>query len=122
MHLFDARVHGVRAEAGKLIYDVDVNGQKSAPWTYRVFPRREDIWGMNIHTTGEERDSIMRAILAYDAGHPADSTAAFATAKSQVISLQASATCLRCAKSRVDPGRGKPATCVECGARYELSP
>jgi hypothetical protein len=122
MALFNARVHGMRAEAGKVIYDVDVDGEKSSPWTYRQFPRREDLWGLNIHTTGEERDRIMAAITDYHAGNPTEKDATFAAARGQVIPLQTSATCLRCAKATVTVDRAKRTTCSECGASYSLAP
>ena len=54
MAIFIARVDSMRAEAGKVVYDVDVGGQKSSPWTYRQLRRREDLWGLNIHTTDED--------------------------------------------------------------------
>ena len=121
MALFNARVHGMRAEAGKVVYDVDVDGQKSSPWTYRQFPRREDLWGLNIHTTGEERDHIMAAITDYNAGNPTEKGAVFEAARAQVIPLQANATCLRCAKTTVTVDRLKRTTCSECGASYALA-
>jgi hypothetical protein len=119
--MFNARVHGVRAEAGKLIYDVDVDGQKSSPWTYREFPRREDMWGLNIHTTGEERDNIVDAIVDYQAGNPDAKRVAFEAAKAQVIPLQANALCLRCAKTSIAVTSSHAATCGECGAKYALA-
>jgi hypothetical protein len=119
--MFNARVHGVRAEAGKLIYDVDVDGQKSWAWTYRESPRREDIWGLNIHTTGEERDSIMNAIVAYGVSNSDVKRAAFDTAKAQVISLQANALCLRCAKTAIALSAAHGTTCSQCGAKYALA-
>lgn len=122
MDIFNARVHGMRAEAGKVVYDVNVDGQKSSPWTYRPDPRREDLWGLNIHTTGEEMDCIMAAITNYHAGHPTEMDAVLKAAKGQVIPLQASATCLRCAKATVAVEREKLTTCTECGASYALSP
>jgi len=112
----------MRAEAGRVVYDVDVDGQKSSPWTYRPSPRREDLWGLNIHTTGEERDRIMAAISDYDAGHPTERDAAFEAAKAQVIPLQANTTCLRCAKATVIVDRAKRTTCSACGASYALAP
>jgi ribosomal protein S27AE len=122
MPLFNARVHGMRAEAGKVVYDVDVDGQKSSPWTYRPFPKREDLWGLNIHTSGEERDRIMKAITDYHASHPSESAATFEAAKAQVIPLQANTTCLRCGKATVSVERAKRTTCSACGASYALSP
>ena len=122
MDIFNARVHGMRAEAGKVVYDVDVDGQKSSPWTYRPFPRREDLWGLNIHTTAEEMDCIVAAITNYHAGNPTEADTAFEAAKGQVIPLQASATCLRCAKATVTVDRAEVTTCSECGASYALAP
>ncbi|HEY1535503.1 MAG TPA: hypothetical protein VGF76_15890 [Polyangiaceae bacterium] len=122
MPIFNARVDGMRAEAGRVVYDVDVDGQKSAPWSYRRFPRREDLWGLNIHTTGEERDCIMTAITDYHASHASEWDAAFEAAKAQVIPLQANATCLRCGKATVTVERAKRTTCSACGASYALSP
>ncbi len=122
MALFNATVHGMRAEAGKVVYDVDVDGQKSSPWTYRQVPRREDLWGLNIHTTGEERDRVMAAITEYHASNSAEKDATFAAATAQVIPLQASATCLRCAKATVTVARAKRTTCGACGASYSLAP
>jgi ribosomal protein S27AE len=121
MAIFNARVHGMRAEAGKVVYDVDVDGQKSSPWTYRQFPRREDLWGLNIHTTGEERDCIMAAISDYHTANPTEKDAAFDAAKAQVILLEANATCLRCAKATVTVDRAKRTTCSACGASYALA-
>ncbi len=121
MSMFNARVHGVRAEAGKLIYEVDVDGQKSSPWTYREFPRREDMWGLNIHTTGEERDTIMSAIVDYQAENAALKRAAFEAAKNQVIPLQANTICLRCAKTSISVTAAHPTHCTECGAKYALA-
>jgi hypothetical protein len=121
MALFNARVHGMRAEAGKVVYDVDVDGQKSSPWTYRQFPRREDLWGLNIHTTGEERDCIMAAITNYHASNQTEKDSTFAAAKAQVIPLQASVTCLRCAKATVTVDRAKRTSCSACGASYALA-
>jgi hypothetical protein len=122
MPLFNATVHGLRAEAGKVVYDVDVDGQKSSPWTYRQFPRTEDLWGLNIHTSGEERDRIMAAISDYHAENPAAKDATFAAAVAQAIPLQASATCFRCAKATVTVDRAKRTTCSACGASYALAP
>jgi len=121
MALFNARVHGMRAEAGKVVYDVDVDGQKSSPWTYRPFPRREDLWGLNIHTSAEERDCIMAAITDYNTRNPAEKEAVFGAATAQVIPLQANATCLRCAKATVTVDRAKRTTCSACGASYALA-
>jgi hypothetical protein len=121
MPLFNARVDGMRAEAGRVVYDVDVDGQKSSPWTYRPLPQRDDLWGLNIHTTGEERDRIMAAITQYHAAHPGEKDAAFAAARAQIIPLQASVTCLRCAKATVTVDRAKPTTCSACGASYALA-
>lgn len=112
----------MRAEAGRVVYDVDVGGQKSSPWTYRQSPGREDLWGLNIHTTGEERDRIMAAISDYHAAHPTEKDAAFEAAKAQVILLQASATCLRCGKATVTVERAKRTTCSACGASYAFNP
>jgi ribosomal protein S27AE len=122
MAIFNARVDGMRAEAGRVVYDVDVDGQKSSPWTYRPITQREDLWGLNIHTTAEERDCIMAAIIQYNAGHPSEKDAAFEAAKAQVIPLQANATCLRCGKATVSVERSKRTTCSACGANYALSP
>ena len=121
MSLFNARVHGMRAEAGKVIFDVDVDGQKSSPFTYRESPRREDLWDLNIHTTGEERDTIMDAIEDYQIANPAQKTASFAAARHQLIEVQAGALCLRCAKQVVAVEPGKVSVCVGCGARYTLA-
>jgi hypothetical protein len=121
MALFNATIHGMRAEAGRVVYDVDVDGQKSSPWTYRQFPRRDDLWGLNIHTTGEERDCIMAAITDYNTGNPREKEAAFEAARAQVIPLQANATCLRCAKATVTVDRVRRTTCSECGASYALA-
>ena len=122
MALFNATVHGMRAEAGKVVYDVDVDGQKSSPWTYRQFPQREDLWGLNIHTTGEERDRIMAAISDYHAENPTLKEAVFEAAKAQVIPLQGSSTCLRCRQAPVTVDRTKRTQCGECGASYSLAP
>jgi hypothetical protein len=122
MGIFNARVHGTRADAGKVVYDVDVDGQKSSPWTYRPFPRREDLWGLNIHTTGEERDCIIAAIANYHACNPTEKDVAFEAARAQAIPLQAGATCLRCAKATVTVDQAKLTTCSECGASYALAP
>jgi hypothetical protein len=121
MPLFHARVHGVRAEAGKLIHDVDVDGQKSSPWTYREFPRRDDLWGLNIHTSGEERDCIMAAIVDYHTANPLEKAAALAAARDQVIALQANAKCVRCAKSIITVEHAQLTSCLECGARYAFA-
>jgi len=121
MALFNATVHGLRAEAGKVIYDVDVDGERSSPWTYRRSPRSADLWGLNIHTTGEERDRIMAAISDYHARNPTETDAVFAAATAQVIPLQTSATCLRCAKAIVTVDGAKPTTCSQCGASYSLA-
>jgi ribosomal protein S27AE len=121
MPLFHARVHGVRAEAGKLIHDVDVDGQKSSPWTYREFPRREDLWGLNIHTSGEEGDCIMAAIVDYHTANPLEKAAALAAARDQVIALQANAKCVRCAKSIITVEHAQLTSCRECGARYAFA-
>jgi ribosomal protein S27AE len=121
MAIFNARVHGMRAEAGRVVYDVDVDGQKSSPWAYRASPRREDLWGLNIHTTDEERDRIMAAISDYHAAHPSEKEAAFEAAKAQVIPLEANATCLRCGKAIVTVDRAKRTSCTACGASYALA-
>ena len=112
----------MRAEAGKVIYDVDVDGQKSSPFTYRQFPLREDLWALNIHTSGEERDCIMAAINDYHAHHPIEKDATFAVARGQSIPLQAGTTCLRCTKAAVTVERAKSTRCAECGASYVLAP
>ncbi len=122
MPIFNALVHGMRADAGKVIYDVEVDGQKSSPFTYRQFPVREDLWALNIHTTGEERDCIMAAINAYHAAHPIEKDATFAVARGQTIPLQAGTTCLRCGKAAVTVDRAKLTRCSECGASYVFAP
>ena len=86
-----------------------------------VSAARVDLWGLNIHTTGEERDCIMAAISDYHAGHPTEKDAVFEAAKAQVIPLQGSATCLRCAKATVTVDRAKRTTCSACGASYALA-
>jgi hypothetical protein len=121
MTIFNVRVDGVRAEDGKMIFDVDVDGQKSAPWTYREFPKRGDLWGLNIHTSGEERDRIANAISAYARDNGATNLAAFELAQTQTIRLSADSTCLRCAASSIKVMAGDRAKCGECGAWYALA-
>ena len=122
MAIFNAGVHGMRAEAGKVIYDVDVNGQKSSPFTYRQFPRPEDLWALNIHTTGEERDCVMAAINEYHARNPIEKDATFAIARAQDIPLQTGTACLRCAKAAITVDGAKRTKCSECGASYVFAP
>ena len=95
---------------------------KELPWSYRLVQQREDLWGLNIHTTGEERDCIIAAVTDYQSSHPAERDAAFEAAKAQVIPLQANATCLRCGKATVTVEGAKRTTCSACGASYALSP
>jgi len=120
MTIFHARVDGERAEDGKVIFDVDVDGQKSAPWTYKEFPKRGDLWGLNIHTSGEERDRIANAISAYAQDNSATHGATFALAQTQVIPLSADSTCLRCARASIKLAEDR-AKCPECGAEYALA-
>jgi hypothetical protein len=121
MTIFNVRVDGVRAEDGKMIFDIDVDGQKSAPWTYREFPKRGDLWGLNIHTSGEERDCIANAISAYAFDNGAVRLATFELAQTQTILLSADSTCLRCAGSSIKVVAGDRTKCDECGAWYALA-
>jgi hypothetical protein len=120
MTIFNARVDGARAEEGKVIFDVDVDGQKSAPWTYKEFPKCGDLWGLNIHTSAEERDRIANAISAYAQDNREANRSTFELAHSQTIPLSADSRCLRCASSSIVIGAQSRAECKECGARYAL--
>jgi hypothetical protein len=121
MTIFNVRVDGARAEDGKVIFDVDVDGQKSAPWTYREFPKRDDLWGLNIHTSGEERDHIANAIAAYTQGSSEAQPATFQLAQAQTILLTGDSRCLRCAASSIKVGVNLRTRCSKCGAWYALA-
>ena len=121
MKIFNARVDGSRAEDGRVIFYVDVGGQKSAPWTYKEFPKRGDLWGLNIHTSGEERDRIATAISAYALANSEAKQATFELARHQTIPLSADSRCLRCAQSAIKVVAKSPTNCHECGASYALA-
>jgi ribosomal protein S27AE len=121
MTMFNARVDGARAENGKVIFDVDVGGQKSAPWTYKEFPKLSDLWGLNIHTSGEERDRIANAIFNYARDNNAAKQRAFELAQTQTILLSQNSPCLRCAESSISFAGKDRMRCSECGARYALA-
>ena len=121
MTIFNVRVDGARAEDGKVIFDIDVDGQKSAPWAYKEFPKRGDLWGLNIHTSGEERDRVANAISAYALENGAAKLATFELAQPQTIPLSASSTCLRCGEASIKVVAETPTKCSECGAWYTLA-
>lgn len=120
MTMFNARVEGLRAEDGKLIFDVDVGGQKSAPWSYKEFPERGDLWGLSIHTSGEERDRIADAISAYGANNSLQKAAMFARAKTQTIDVPTNGSCLRCATPLPAVKVEERTKCAACEAWYTL--
>ncbi|MEO8902285.1 MAG: hypothetical protein ABI488_10300 [Polyangiaceae bacterium] len=120
--MFHVRVDSLRAEEGKLVFEVDLNGQKCAPWTYTEFPKRGDLWGLSIHITAEERDRIMAAIVAYGSEHLATKAAIFALAHAQAITEPSNGTCFRCAGRLDAASTEKEITCPGCGALYGKLP
>ena len=118
MTMFNVRVDSLRAEEGKLVFEVNVDGQKSAPWTYTEFPKRGDLWGLSIHTTGEERDRIMDAIVAYGSRNLATKADIFARAQAQPITQPTNSTCLRCAGRFDPPSSERDSQCPACDAKY----